>query len=87
MATDLMDDIRRGLVEKRSVVYECCEMEAESPEFVTEAQAHLQVIDASLEKLDEGILGVCTVCHGTVDDTLLQMDYTASVCLDHFSTL
>jgi phosphoserine phosphatase RsbU/P len=86
MTIDLINDIRRGLEEKRSVVCECFEIEAESPEFVTEAQAHLQVIDASLQKLDEGTLGVCTVCHGTVDDALLQMDYTACVCLDDFST-
>jgi sigma-B regulation protein RsbU (phosphoserine phosphatase) len=86
MTIDLMDDIRRGLEEKRSVVSECCEVEEESPELITEAQTHLQVIDTSLQKLDEGTLGICTVCHGTVDDALLEMDYTACVCLDDFST-
>ena len=86
MAIDIMNDIRKGLEEKRSVVFECCEVEEESPELIAEAQAHLHVIDASLQKLDEGTLGICTVCHGTVDEVLLQMDYTASVCLDDFST-
>jgi hypothetical protein len=56
MTIDLMDDIRRGLEEKRSVVSECCEVEEESPELITEAQTHLQVIDTSLQKLDEGTL-------------------------------
>jgi sigma-B regulation protein RsbU (phosphoserine phosphatase) len=88
MTIDLMDDIRKGLEEKRSAVCEWCEVEKEDldPELETEAQTHLHVIDSSLQKLDEGILGVCTVCHGTVDDALLQMDYTACVCLDHYST-
>jgi len=86
MADNIMDEIRRSLEEKRNVVRECCEVEAESPEFVVEAQTHLQVIDASLQKLDEGALGVCSVCHGTVDDALLEMDYTTSVCLDDFSS-
>ncbi len=88
MASILMDDIRRGLVEKRSTVCDLCEAEEEAvdPTLEIEAHTHLHVIDTSLQKLDEGILGVCTVCHGIVDEALLQMDYTASVCLDHFST-
>jgi phosphoserine phosphatase RsbU/P len=82
MATDLMNDIRRGLEEKRASVCEGCELDVE---VATEAQPHLHVIDESLQKLEEGILGVCTVCHGIVDENLLQMDYTACVCLDHYS--
>ncbi len=30
-------------------------------------------------------LGVCVICHGYVDTQLLEMDYTAAVCLDHYS--
>jgi sigma-B regulation protein RsbU (phosphoserine phosphatase) len=47
--------------------------------------AHLQVLDTSLEKVADQTLGVCTVCHEYVDPELLEMDYTACVCLDHFS--
>ena len=43
------------------------------------------MIDTSIEKLKDGSLGICTVCHQMVDPGLLQMDYTASVCLDHYS--
>ena len=43
------------------------------------------MIDESLGKLEEGTLGICAVCHGIVDTELLEMDYTASVCLDHYS--
>jgi hypothetical protein len=43
------------------------------------------VLDASLEKVADQTLGLCTVCHDYVDPELLEMDYTACVCLDHFS--
>jgi sigma-B regulation protein RsbU (phosphoserine phosphatase) len=46
---------------------------------------HLQVIDESLGRIREGTFGVCEVCHEPVDDDLLRMDYTSSVCLGHFS--
>ena len=46
---------------------------------------HLHVIDESLVKLEDGTLGICEVCHGIVDENLLEMDYTACVCLDHYS--
>jgi len=46
---------------------------------------HLHVIDASLERIHEGTFGVCEVCHDPVDDDLLRMDYTSTVCLGHFS--
>lgn len=49
------------------------------------AQEHLQVIDTTLERVAEETWGVCEVCHGHVDDELLAMDYTACVCLEHFS--
>jgi sigma-B regulation protein RsbU (phosphoserine phosphatase) len=48
-------------------------------------QDHLQVIDMALAKAADQTLGVCEVCHGQVDDKLLEMDYTACVCLDHYS--
>ena len=47
--------------------------------------AHLEVIDTSLEKIDGQTLGMCQVCHDYVDTALLEMDYTACICLDHFS--
>jgi sigma-B regulation protein RsbU (phosphoserine phosphatase) len=45
----------------------------------------LQVIDTALEELSEQKFGICAVCHGHVDPELLEMDYTISVCLDHYS--
>ena len=48
-------------------------------------QTHLQVVDQALEKISNQTLGICEVCHKYVDTDLLEMDYTTSVCLDHYS--
>ena len=85
METNLMNDIRRGLEEKRTNVCEGCKVDEVDVEVKSDVQPHLHVIDESLQKLEDGTLGVCTVCHGIVDESLLQMDYTACVCLDHYS--
>ena len=37
----------------------------------------------ALVKVECGELGVCEVCHEGVDSSLLEMDYTAQVCLEH----
>lgn len=49
------------------------------------AQAHLQVIDAALAKADDKTLGLCQVCHSYVETDRLEMDFTACVCIDHYS--
>jgi sigma-B regulation protein RsbU (phosphoserine phosphatase) len=46
---------------------------------------HLGAIDAAIAKTESGALGVCQVCGGNVDDDLLEVDYTACVCIDHLS--
>jgi sigma-B regulation protein RsbU (phosphoserine phosphatase) len=48
-------------------------------------QAHLQVIEASIEKAEANTLGICEICHGEIENNLLEMDYTASVCLEDLS--
>jgi sigma-B regulation protein RsbU (phosphoserine phosphatase) len=47
--------------------------------------AEIQTIDRALVQADQGTLGQCRVCHEQVDTRLLEMDYTACVCLDHLS--
>jgi sigma-B regulation protein RsbU (phosphoserine phosphatase) len=90
-ATNIYHNIQTGLVEKRQALNEFLETASEVEKDVclcedeTCIDEHLHVIDESLNKLEEGILGVCEVCHGIVDESLLEMDYTASVCLDHYS--
>ena len=92
MNTGIFKDIQKGLTEKRAHLVEwencCTEEELEvvlGPEGEAAIEPHLHVIDTSIEKLKDGSLGICTVCHQMVDPGLLQMDYTASVCLDHYS--
>ncbi|HTX93215.1 MAG TPA: SpoIIE family protein phosphatase [Anaerolineales bacterium] len=46
---------------------------------------HLHILDESLQKADNGTLGVCEVCHGHVEEKVLEIDYTASICLDCLS--
>jgi sigma-B regulation protein RsbU (phosphoserine phosphatase) len=48
-------------------------------------QTHLHVLDAALEKADDNTLGLCEVCHGYVEASRLEMDYTACVCIDHLA--
>ena len=60
---------------------QCCLGKAE-----TEAvEAHLHIVTAALEQVENETIGLCQVCHGYVDSELLEIDYTAHVCLDHFS--
>jgi sigma-B regulation protein RsbU (phosphoserine phosphatase) len=47
--------------------------------------AHLQVIGQTLEKISDHTLGICEVCHGEIETSLLEMDYTACVCLGDLS--
>jgi phosphoserine phosphatase RsbU/P len=90
MAIDLLRQIQGGLAAKRQNLTEfletapddqkelCCEDEHK-------VKAHLQVIETALEKAEDQTLGICEVCHGHVDPSVLEMDYTISVCLEHFS--
>ena len=46
----------------------------------------LQVVSQlkdALERLNHGKFGICEICHEDVDPERLELDYTASVCLDH----
>jgi sigma-B regulation protein RsbU (phosphoserine phosphatase) len=93
MDAELAEQIRASLIEKRTNMKEWLEKTQASekqlqlgPADEQAVQAHLEVIDRSLEKADSQELGICTVCHSDVDPGLLEMDYTASVCLEHFST-
>jgi phosphoserine phosphatase RsbU/P len=93
MAIDIYEHIQAGLVAKRQAVNEFLEEASEDEKDVclcddeTCIEEHLHVIDESLGKLEEGTLGICKICQGVVEATLLEMDYTAGVCLDHYSDI
>lgn len=91
MALDIFQRIQVGLDEKRQNVTEFLATASEEEKDVclcdddTCIEEHIHVIDECLEKIDNDMLGICEICHGVVDAELLAMDYTASVCLDHYS--
>lgn len=91
MVTEVYERIQEGLEEKQKELLEFLETAPETEREIclgTDGQCveqHLHVIETSLEKIEEHTLGVCVVCHGQVDAILLEMDYTAAVCLDHYS--
>lgn len=50
-----------------------------------ETRACLHNLDAAIARAADDALGICKVCHDYVNQRLLIMDYTAHVCLEHFS--
>ncbi len=93
MVPETLANIRRGLLEKRAVL-----MNWLSPMPPTKKgillgagnekamENHIHVLDTALQKASEQTLGVCTVCRQPIETALLEMDYTAEVCLEHLST-
>ena len=45
----------------------------------------VDVIDEAITKADSKTLGKCEVCHEDVEPELLEIDYTACVCIEHLS--
>ena len=87
-----LETIQEGLTKTRENLYHWLEATPEQKKEIelglSDAccvEDHLQVINESLEKVEEGTLGICEICHQPVDDELLTMDYTATVCLGHYS--
>src|SRR5512140_3298357 len=87
-----LDTIQKGLIKTRENIYHWLEATPEEKQEVVLGDAgeccveeHLEVINEALEKVEEGTLGICEICHEAVDDELLTMDYTACVCLGHYS--
>ena len=92
METSIVNLIQEGLTEKKTNLEQWREVAPEELKEVclcsedeTVLDEHLHVIDTCLHKIEEGTFGICEVCHAPVDSELLQMDYTATVCLGHYS--
>ena len=92
MKTKFVDEIQTRLEETRSNLLYWVETAPEEKlqtclgaEDAACIEEHLHVIDESLEKIKDGTLGICKICHEAVESQLLQMDYTTAVCLGHFS--
>lgn len=91
MALEILERIETSLVEKRQAVTEFLETASDEAKEICLyeddhcVQEHLHVIESCIEKLGHQTLGVCEICHGYVEPSRLAMDYTASVCLEHYS--
>lgn len=60
---------------------QCCLEQAGEQHVVDQ----LSVIDRAIEKVEDETLGICSICHGHVEDEVLEINYTACVCLDDLS--
>jgi sigma-B regulation protein RsbU (phosphoserine phosphatase) len=92
MADERLETIQRQLEETRENLTHWVETTPTSKKLIqccsdtdTCVDEHMRVVDRSLEKIHDGTFGICEICHEGVDDALLQMDYTSTVCLGHFT--
>ena len=92
MEKDVFEKIQSGLIEKKHNLDEWLKETPEEkkrvqlgPENEQAVQAQLETIETALVKAEDKSLGKCEVCDCCVESNLLEMDYTACVCLDHFS--
>jgi sigma-B regulation protein RsbU (phosphoserine phosphatase) len=92
MQTSVINLIREGLLEKKENLEHWQVTTPQSEKqidlgFADESavQAELELIDTSLQEMETGEYGICVVCHDSVDTELLQMDFTATVCLGHYT--
>lgn len=91
MAVDIYPQVQEALKAKQKQITEFLETApAEEKQICLGAdescvEEHLHVIETCLEKIEDKTLGYCVVCHGYIDPSHLEMDYTASICLDHYS--
>jgi phosphoserine phosphatase RsbU/P len=51
----------------------------------TAVQEHLEVLNSAAAKADDKTLGLCVVCDDYVEISRLEVDYTAHVCIDHYT--
>lgn len=50
-----------------------------------EVKKELELLSATVQKAENQTLGLCDVCHEHIEAVRLEMDYTASVCIEHLS--
>jgi sigma-B regulation protein RsbU (phosphoserine phosphatase) len=88
----VFERIREGLEEKRQTLADWLRATPAPQRQVRLGNAgdgavvsQIQLIDQALDKANEGTLGQCQVCCEQVNTRLLELDYTACVCLDHLS--
>ena len=88
----LLERMHKGLLQKQDNLTEWLHATALGKKKVllgpsTEQSVHacLDVIDDAISRAEAKTLGKCKVCHEVVEPELLEVDYTACVCIEHLS--
>jgi RNA polymerase-binding transcription factor DksA len=92
MESLILERMHKGLLQKQDSLTEWLHATPLSkkkvllgPSSEQSVHARLDVIDDAISKADSKTLGKCEVCHEDVETELLEVDYTASVCIEHLS--
>lgn len=92
MQSQLIERIHRGLVETRNNLAAWLQNTPADrkstflgPMPEQSVRKRLEAIDQTISRAECNTLGKCEVCHEDVDPGLLEVDYTACVCLGHLS--
>ena len=92
MEAFILERMRKGLLQKQDTLTEWLHATPLGKKKVllgpsTEQSVHarLDVIDDAISRAEAKTLGKCKVCHEVVEPELLEVDYTACVCLEHLS--
>ena len=92
MQAPILEIIRKNLFEKRDRINEWLRATPMSkkevylgPSSEQAVHARLGAIDDAISKADSRTLGKCEVCQGQVEAELLEIDYSACVCIEHLS--
>ena len=92
MDQKLFERFRESLLEQRQNIEEWLENTPGKEKQVrlgpldeVAVQEHLEVLNEAATKAEEQTLGLCTVCEEYVETSRLEVDYTASICIDHYT--
>jgi sigma-B regulation protein RsbU (phosphoserine phosphatase) len=92
MDTKIVQRIRESLERQRQNLFEWLSQTSPARKKIhlgnageQEVAKHLEVLNEALGKAENRTLGLCKVCNEYLEADRLEMDFTACVCLDHYS--
>jgi sigma-B regulation protein RsbU (phosphoserine phosphatase) len=92
MEIQLLKRIRTGLLETRDSLSAFLhttpadkKMFHLGPSTEAAVRSRLDVIDSAISQTEARTLGKCEICHDDVEPVLVEVDYTARVCIEHLS--
>jgi len=92
MDTRILQSFKLALAQQKQNLLDWLRNSPPNEKEIRLGPADSQAVDARLHTLDEALvkaenktLGLCEVCHDYVELDRLEMDFTACVCIDHYS--